>query len=735
MHTAKAMACSLALFLSALGACTPTSSRSSDSNPAASKANAPLAGPPMPVLPGLQAMAAIERLPLLYPPGTQTKQFSSHDPRGGNHDGHFLRSFTKYQRPAPSGAAATEYVFFDEYGPGCLYRQQMNIWKEGFPNGPPNWIAGNFPNAGSSRIRFYFDNETTPRIDQTFDAFFGGSDDNNRLTFKDAELPDAGAYHGPNRFAVQYSPLPFAQRLVVAVVPSQGSDWTSRHHSWHQFTGLVYPQDQLVESYTTGSSHTNDQDIVLAQWANVGNDPQAPPSPSSTNLTFSELIMLPPQVPVTIFERTGQTGAIQSIRLSFPAAQMTAQHSWNAMFGVELEARWDDPQHNLTPAIQMPVGYFFGGGLLDNPTGGFPSQPGVASASKELKTLMFGYNGPQATFYSYWPMPYWQNARITLKNTTGATLSLAYTIVVSSVTYAAGTAGHFRAKSRRDDSNSGLAYTRTFEEPGRGHVVGDMFYSANYAMDGDEFTFIDQSRTPQIHGDGTEDDHNQGWEGSALQQPLWGGLVNGFTGAYRLHLNDAYVFFDGIKVNYEYAHDLQKAPPWTTEVVTYYYKAPGGATLVQSDVLDVGDPTSEIAHVYTAFGAKRVQLRSTFSSYERDRTTNRFEDTGYEVQSNRFRMGINPSNHGVRLRKLVNKSGNGIQIATVKVDGITLQRPWAIVHSSSGNSSQGWLESDYDIPASFTSGKNSILVEIALKEATACALSEYKYTAYSFTAP
>ena len=38
-----------------------------------------------------------------------------------------------------------------------------------------------------------------------------------------------------------------------------------------------------------------------------------------------------------------------------------------------------------------------------------------------------------------------------------------------------------------------------------------------------------------MHGDGTEDDHNQGWGGYAVQQPYWGGLINGFQGGYRLY--------------------------------------------------------------------------------------------------------------------------------------------------------------------------------------------------------
>jgi hypothetical protein len=39
--------------------------------------------------------------------------------------------------------------------------------------------------------------------------------------------------------------------------------------------------------------------------------------------------------------------------------------------------------------------------------------------------------------------------------------------------------------------------------------MGIMMYSKDWAVEGDEFTYVDGSRTPQIHGDGTEDDHNQ----------------------------------------------------------------------------------------------------------------------------------------------------------------------------------------------------------------------------------
>ena len=41
-----------------------------------------------------------------------------------------------------------EYVFFDEIGPGCLYRQQMNVFSK----------VTKFPDE-EARIRFYFDDE------------------------------------------------------------------------------------------------------------------------------------------------------------------------------------------------------------------------------------------------------------------------------------------------------------------------------------------------------------------------------------------------------------------------------------------------------------------------------------------------------------------------------------------------------------------------------------------------
>ena len=111
--------------------------------------------------PGFDAMSNLEQLPLLHPFGTNTRQFVSYDVSGGNADNHFLKAFTKYIDD--NG----ESVIFDEIGPGCLYRQQMNVWIDYINN---NLVPNE--NWGRGRIKYYFDNESKPRINMSLDEFF-----------------------------------------------------------------------------------------------------------------------------------------------------------------------------------------------------------------------------------------------------------------------------------------------------------------------------------------------------------------------------------------------------------------------------------------------------------------------------------------------------------------------------------------------------------------------------------
>jgi len=107
-----------------------------------------LAGPGEPLwLDRTTGFPEIADLPMLRR-GVQTHQFCSYDRAGDNYDHDYFPLYLE-----PDG----QCVIFDAYGPGCLHRQQMNLWRFGV-----------FPGDNASRklvgvrIRYYFDDSRTP---------------------------------------------------------------------------------------------------------------------------------------------------------------------------------------------------------------------------------------------------------------------------------------------------------------------------------------------------------------------------------------------------------------------------------------------------------------------------------------------------------------------------------------------------------------------------------------------
>jgi len=102
---------------------------------------------------------------------------------------------------------------------------------------------------------------------------------------------------------------------------------------------------------------------------------------------------------------------------------------------------------------------------------------------------------------------------------------------------------------------------------------------------------------------------------------------------------------------------------------------------------------------------------------------------------------IDPQNQGVKLRKRINRKGNGVQTAEVYVDGEKVkERPWHIVTPSLSTGEggkddfDGWLDSDFEIPQEYTKGKNKINIEIRyIDSAQKKEINEFYYWIYSYT--
>ncbi len=96
---------------------------------------------------------------------------------------------------------------------------------------------------------------------------------------------------------------------------------------------------------------------------------------------------------------------------------------------------------------------------------------------------------------------------------------------------------------------------------------------------------------------GQEDDHNQGWGGSNHQKALWGAVLNGYQGAYRIYMNEPYIFNKNLKINYE--HEVFAGyKNIKTDITIFYYKSPINDTIRLTDEIDVGNESSEKAHGY-----------------------------------------------------------------------------------------------------------------------------------------
>lgn len=641
---------------------------------------------------GFKTMEHPELLPFWLPDGTQVRQFISYDPSGGNSSNYF----TNWRRYLDSN---NETVIFDEYGPGCLYRQQMNIWHSSL--------------SGSARIKYYFDDESTPRLNMTLNAFFGYNQVytapfNPPLTHFD----DRPAYHKDSNFAICYYPFPFQKRLKITIDRT-----TDAGACWFQYTYLRYPTASEVQTWAgTGE----DSAIVRNQWNNLGSDPKDP----TGNVTVTNSYAINNGSSATVLDLSGR-GSIASMKFTM--------NPWdnNTFTKTKLKIYWDN---SGTPAVDMSLGSFLGGG---------GDTLGKTVYNMNFKNLFYGYNYSSKYFYCYWPMPYWSRARVVVENNSGENIT-SFNVDVkykpsAAYNYPSGQAGYFHAKRTIESAPDDAYYSNAFEDFGRGKVIGLIMFSSGFNVDGDEFTYIDDTNTPSIHGDGTEDDHNQGWGGSNYQKPLWGGLINGYDGGYRTYYNEQYIYDRHIKITYEHSNLGSQTGQKTDFIIWYYKKDPGegfSGNLKLTDQLNVGDTASETAHSYTI--NTQTQLVTTNSNYdglEQNVMHLPCNDSGrYFKGFSQFVAAIDAGNNGVLLRRRLNRYNDNVQKADVYVDGARVtEGPWYFCDLNP-TSNQAFADSNFAIPKSYTQGKSSITVRVQYLDAkdTTNGINEYYYWVYSY---
>ena len=271
---------------------------------------------------------------------------------------------------------------------------------------------------------------------------------------------------------------------------------------------------------------------------------------------------------VTIGEVEGH-GCIKQLWLTFPGWfwqhwNLDAPISQTILKTLILRIFWDGSD---TPAVQCPVGDFFGNGLC------------------EISNFTSKYIGMSSGgFFCKFPMPFKNGFRIEIENMdekidVDVFMNVLYQVGDAPVD----NAGYFHSQFHTD-KNNGPEPVKIADINGKGHFVGCVLSMQaeehNYLsyLEAPEYIYIDNDwATPRIVGTGLEDYFLGGWyfrEGEFAGE-LHGvpskDTLNSSIAMYRLHDEDTIRFNKRLRFDFVNPWDPDRLKPFVYSSAAFYY--------------------------------------------------------------------------------------------------------------------------------------------------------------------
>ncbi len=609
---------------------------------------------------GLDTAVDIAALPYLDPTA-RTLQLSSHDPTGGNEDGYMPPNHLYVDDHG-------EFVLFDAFGPGCIYR----MW---FTN---TWSVIN-------NMRIYVDDMETPVVEGPVLLLFLGSVGGSIGPFTE---PLSYSWLTSSGGCASYLPIPFAGRCKITMrFPPE----------YYNITYVRHGADTPVQSFT-GTENT------LPLWWQLSR-PGTDPKPSVPSRTFAGVADVAPGASATLAE-IDSGGAVWRLFLApEPFTQEAVGPLW-------LRAWWDGAE---TPAVDAPLPEFFGSFFVEDAPAG----------------LLVGRNGGRFYCYFPMPFCHGARLEIENRGDTAVAVAFEIEVAEETYGPGAGAfraiyreedpvpvGFDYLIGEREGRAGKFVGLTHTMRGP-----------RSRWYLEGDERFYVDGSASPALYGTGTEDYYNSGWYFilGTYDRPLWGNPSHhsfsdyDLTGTYRLHIGDAVHYLDDVWLGIEHGGANEGGSEHYTSVA-YFYEL-DRSLLRRTDAIDVGDPASEGDHGYTAVRSSRTGELISF--YEGDDDDIPVTDAGMIVKGeSRFRISVDPGNRGVLLRRRFDQA-NPCQQARVLVDGVDAGT-WYTPESSR---TLRWAEDDFVLPASATAGR--AVLEITVRVEGDVPWTEFAYWIYS----
>ena len=476
---------------------------------------------------GLEFYDNLSSLPYIYP-NVESYYLSSYDRTGGNDDG-FRGTYSQLYIDDKG-----EHVIFEEDGPGCVY----NLW-----------FTGSGRNLHWGKLRFYFDNEKTPRIEYEAGEFFSGLNRPFVYPLVTHSFISSGGFSCS-------MPIPFAGHLKITTEKAAGF-----YNTYYQ----LYKDISLT-------SWTNKQDNskLINLFQSCGSDPKR---------ITQEIQVTRKVVPLAAAARgtmpeaellsLSNGGIVQHIKIN-PLYTPDA-YALNHIF---LRIFYDNQDQ---PSVDVAIDPFFGSGL----------------GEADVWSLFVGMSN-SGIYYCYLPMPFKKGIRITIQNRSYESGGEFFCEI-----------GHTnRFPTERKDAAIGYFGARynnawpitepndyvLFDYKGAGAVIGQVMTVEPVKPDrkrwweGDMRIYIDGEEKPRFHGTGHEDEYQGGWSTFWLTNPyslpLFGqpktkdlidvfGQVNGSTTAYRFWPGKIH-FKKSITISTEHGNH-NDTPANYSSLVYYYY--------------------------------------------------------------------------------------------------------------------------------------------------------------------
>lgn len=407
-----------------------------------------------------------------------------------------------------------EVVMMELDGPGCIYR---------------TWSANPM-----GTIRIYLDGATEPSYEFEFIKLFDGT-----------MPPFAGPIvyrRGADVHAASdcYLPIPFAKHIKITQDQRRGQ--------FYIFNYLKFPDDWQVPSFRLPLSADEQAalDAANAAWSACGTDPKPR---LAGQQTIARTLTIEPGQTVTLADLTGG-GQIRAIRLK---AESEQRYYWRKLV---LQGNFDGADW---PQILTPVGPFFGFDWV----------------TAEYAALPAGCVDGQG--YFYYPMPYRDSARLTLRSYLDLPATISYEVEHAPAAPPDDML-YFIARWRTEKDSTTFDYP-FIETAGAGHLVGITLQIdhpiGGWWGEGDEKVWIDDDTFPRWIGTGSEDYFGDAWGIRYLPGASWGCsyFQHPKTSPYRWHFVDLIPFEQRLRMTIEnYGVWGDHRPELEYNSVAYWYQ-------------------------------------------------------------------------------------------------------------------------------------------------------------------